>query len=70
MASEPTRPEIEERVQLLYAEWFPTRTVSLADSEWLRDILLPAARKQLIREAKMQAAMAVGQVNARTSCHV
>lgn len=70
MASEPTRPEIEERVQLLYAEWFPTRTVSLADSEWLRDILLPAARKQLIREAKMQAAMAVGQVNAGTSCHV
>lgn len=69
MTYEPTRPQIEERVQLLYVEWFPTRTVSLADSQWLRDILLPAARKQLIKEAEMRVSVAVKQVNARVSRH-
>lgn len=69
MTYNPTSPEIEDRVQLLYDEWFPTRTASLADSQWLRDILLPTARKQLIKEAEMREGFAMEQINAGAACH-
>lgn len=69
MSYNPTSPEVEERAKLLYDKWFYERTVSLADSQWLRRDLLPIAREQLIKEAEMQADIAVEQINAGTSCH-
>lgn len=70
MAYEPTSPEIEKRAEWLYDKWFPNRTVSFADSEWLRPKLLPVARNQLIEEANARASRAVEPVNTGASCHV
>ena len=69
MPYEPTSPEIEARAEAIYAKWFPNRTVSFADSDWLRPKLLPVARKQLIDEANARAARAIVTVNAGVSCH-